>query len=328
MWVYIVRRLAQAAATLFLLSILFFLLSRLNPSTPCFTLGCTENLHLDEPLSNQYLTWIGQLLHGDFGTSTFGQSVGTVILEHLPPTVVLVGVSLIIQQLIALPLGIFAALRPYSARDQLLTFGSYVALSLPAFVLGFVLIYIFAVQLGLLPTAHYEDPSVPLLWTPAWFSALLSNPGYVLGDLTRHLILPVFTLTVTGIAIDSRFMRAAMLQVLHQEYIRTAKAKGLKRRSIIFKHALRNALLPIITNLGLYLPALIGGVVVVETVFTWGGLGYTFSQSIGGYYGGDLPTMEALVMLSALAVVLANLLADLAYAWLDPRIRYEGGNAD
>lgn len=333
MGAYVIRRLMQAAVTLFILSILFFLLARASPSGPCAygVQSCVQNLHLDQPISNQYLFWMGSLLHGDFGSSINGQPVGTIILQKLPPTILLVGVSLTIQQLIALPLGILAALRPYSIPDQILTFGSYVALSLPAFVLGFFLIYIFAVQWHLLPVGHYEDPAVPILWTSDWFSALWHDPGYVLGDLAHHLLLPALTLTVTGIAIDSRFMRAAMLQVLHQEYIRTAKAKGLSRRRVIFKHAFRNALLPIITNLGLYLPALIGGVVVVEATFTWGGLGYTFSQAIGPTFGvgvlgeGDLPVLQALVMLSALTVILANLLADLTYAWLDPRIRYAGG---
>ncbi len=333
MGTYIVRRLIQAAATLFFLSIVFFVLSRLQPGGSCSTYGvtaagCLATQNLDQPIANQYLIWIGDLLHGNFGISTGGQPVGTIILQGLPPTVVLVGVSLFIQQAIALPLGIFAALRPYSAADQGLTFGSYVALSIPAFALGYVLINLFTLQWNLLPPGHYEDPAIPLLFTSGWFSAFWQNPGYVLGDLIHHLILPAFALTVTGIAIDSRFMRAAMLQVLHQDYIRTAKAKGLTRRRIVFKHAFRNALLPIITNLGLYLPALIGGVVAVEFVFTFGGLGYEFSQAInGGNFGqGDLPVLEALVILSAIAVILANLLADVAYAWLDPRIRYDAGS--
>lgn len=328
---YIIRRLLQTVITLFLLSILFFLLTRLQPGTICSGLNCVQALNLDQPLSTQYLDWIGPLLHGDFGTSAGGQPVNLIIEQHLPPTILLVGVSLLIQQAIALPLGIFAALRPYSVLDQILTFGSYVALSVPAFVLGFVLINLFSEHWLLFPPGHYEDVAVPFLWTGDWFTAFFQNPGFVLGDLLLHLVLPAFTLTVTGIAIDSRFMRAAMLQVLHQDYIRTARAKGVGRKRIIFKHAFRNALLPIITNLGLYLPALIGGVVVVEAVFTYGGLGYTFSQAIIGSSlagQGDLPVLEALAILSALAVIIANLLADIAYAWLDPRIRFEGGHGD
>lgn len=325
---YVARRLIQTAVTLLILSLLFFLLLHQQPGGPCggAATDCTQRLHLEDPISTQYLDWIGSLLHGDFGNSASGLPIGTLILQKLPPTILLVGVSLVVQQLIALPLGVFAALRPYSILDQGLTLLSYFALSLPAFLLGDFLIYLFAVRWGMLPVGHYEDPTIPVLWTTDWFSAVWHDPGYVLGDLMHHLLLPVLTLTVTGIAIDSRFMRAAMLQVLRQEYIRTARANGLPRRRIIWKHAFRNALLPIVTNLALYLPALIAGVVVVEQVFSWGGLGYTFGQAITGTsYGvpGDFTIVQALAMLTSLAVIAANLLADVAYAWLDPRIRYD-----
>jgi peptide/nickel transport system permease protein len=328
---YIIRRLLQSIVTLFILSIIFFFLARQQAGNPCPTVGCTEILHLDQPIANQYLYWVGHIIHGDFGTSTVGDPIGSVILQKLSPTVLLVGVSLAIQQLIALPLGILAALRPYSVLDQSFTFLTYVCLSIPAFLLGFFLIYLFAVHWTLLPVAHYEDEAIPLLWTSDWFAALKADPGYVLGDLVHHLILPVAALTATGVAVDSRFMRASMLQVLHQDYIRTAKAKGLRRRQVIFKHAFRNALLPIITNIGLYLPALLGGTVAVEAVFSWGGLGYAFAGAVGALgtgAGGDFAFLEALAMLSAVAVILANLLADLTYAWLDPRIRYGSTGVD
>lgn len=325
---YIVRRLLQTVITLFLLSVLFFLLVRLQPYNPCAsgTLGCTELLHFDEPLSTQYISWMGAILHGDFGISTDGDPIGTLLVQKLPPTAELVLISLLLQQMIALPLGILSAYKPYSVTDSVLTVVSYVALSLPAFALGYFLISLFSVQWNMLPVAGYENSEYPLLWTHDWFSAFVANPGLILGDLARHLVMPVFTLTLTGIAVDSRFMRASMLQVMHQDFMRTARAKGLPRRSIIFKHAFRNALLPIITNFGLYLPALIGGVVVVESVFTWGGIGYIFAQAVSGGRTGyfDTPLIQTLVMLSTLAVVLANLLADLAYAVLDPRIRYGG----
>jgi peptide/nickel transport system permease protein len=228
---------------------------------------------------------------------------------------------------------VLAALRPYSFFDSILTLLSYVFLSVPAFFLALILIYIFPVHFGWFSVAHSESPLVPVLGTGAWFQALTSDPGFVRGDLAQHLVLPAFVLMSTGIAIDSRFMRAAMLQVLHQDYIRTGKAKGLPRRTILFKHAFRNALLPIVTNIGLYLPALIGGVVVVETVFTWGGVGSMFGTAVGvrglssaGFTpGADFPVLQALLLLSALAVLLANLLADILYAWLDPRIRYDEG---
>jgi peptide/nickel transport system permease protein len=169
--------------------------------------------------------------------------------------------------------------------------------------------------------------ALPLLFSGEWWSLLVHDPGYVLGDLVRHLALPVIVLTTAGIAYDSRFMRAAMLGALHQEYVRTARAKGLARRRVVFKHAFRNALLPVLTNFGLYVPTLIGGVVVVEFVFTWGGLGYAFADAVGltefNSTGGDFPFIEACLLLGSLAVLVANLLVDIAYVWLDPRIRFD-----
>jgi peptide/nickel transport system permease protein len=332
---YIIRRLIQTVFLIFLLSIIFFLLVRAGGQVSnCGTFGCELQQHLDQPITTQYLYFVGNLFHGNFGIESGGTPVATEILQKLPPTILLVTVSFVFQQLIALPLGVLAALRPYTLFDGILTFISYVFLSIPAFFLALLLIYLFPVHFGWFSVAHYESPLVPPIGTGDWFSALGSDPGFVLGDLAQHLVLPVFVLTATGIAIDSRFMRAAMLQVLHQEYIRTAHAKGLPRRTVLFKHAFRNALLPIVTNIGLYLPALIGGVVVVETVFTWGGIGSLFGSAIGasglsgaGFTpGADYPLLQALLLLSALAVLLANLLADIAYAWLDPRIRYDAGN--
>jgi peptide/nickel transport system permease protein len=214
----------------------------------------------------------------------------------------------------------FSALRQYTFFDHLFTFFSYVGLSMPTFWLGLLLIFTFSVHFGVLPVGRPEDPTLPLFWSHSWFVALAHNPALILGDLVRHLTLPVITLVVIGIAIDSRYMRASMLEVLHQDYIRTAKAKGLPRRVVVFKHALRNAILPIVTNIALYLPVLIGGAVVTETIFSWGGLGYTFYTSVTSQ---DYPYVQGFLMLIAVAVLLANLLADLAYAWVDPRIRYD-----
>ncbi|HLJ65999.1 MAG TPA: ABC transporter permease [Chloroflexota bacterium] len=323
MTTYIIRRLIQAVAVLFLLSLLFFLLVRLQ-ATSCQSLGCTELLKLDQPVATQYVSWMGSILSGNLGYSGTGVPIGAEISQRLPATIILVGFSLIIQQLIALPLGMLAAVRQFSVFDQSLTLLSYVLLSLPAFVLGITLIYVIVASFGWLAAAHSVAGTLPLLGSPGWFSALAHDPPFVLGDLMRHLTLPASALIATGIAVDSRFMRAAMLQVLHQDYIRTARAKGVSSRVIIFKHALRNAILPVVTNFGLYVTSLIGGVVVVETVFSWGGVGQLFADSLRGQLGGeDYPTLQALLMLSAVTVLLANLLADLAYAWLDPRIRYE-----
>jgi peptide/nickel transport system permease protein len=217
-------------------------------------------------------------------------------------------------------LGVFSALKQYTFFDQAFTFLSYVGLSMPVFWLGIMLIFFFGVQLNVLPPGRVEDVTIPIFWSHDWFVALQHQPGLILGDLIRHLILPMTTLMVVGIAGDSRFMRGSMLEVIRQDYIRTARAKGLSPRVVIFKHAFRNALLPIITNIGLYLPALLGGAIITETIFSWGGLGYYYITAI---QSSDYPVIQALSMIGALAVLLANLLTDLAYAWVDPRIRYD-----
>jgi peptide/nickel transport system permease protein len=159
-----------------------------------------------------------------------------------------------------------------------------------------------------------------VFWSHDWWVMLGHDPGLVLGDLAKHLVLPAFVLMVTGIAADSRYMRGSMLEVIRQDYIRTARAKGLSKRVVIFKHAFRNALLPIITNIGLYLPALLGGAVITETIFSWGGVGYLYYNSIEA---NDFPVVQAISLIGALAVLIANLLTDLTYAVVDPRIRYD-----
>jgi peptide/nickel transport system permease protein len=317
---YIVRRLLQTVVMLFILSIVFFLLVRYTPTSACYQqLGCQELMKLDEPITAQYVSYLSNLIHANFGFSTSGTPVSTLILQALPATLVLVSVSLTLQQLIALPLGMLAAIRQYSRFDQILTFVSYLFLSMPALVLGNLLVVIVAQKLEWFPAGHSTDLALPPIGSADWLAALRQDPGYILGDTVRHLVLPAFVLASGGIAIDSRFMRGAMLQVLQQDYIRTARAKGVPRRLIIFKHAFRNALLPIITNLGLYLPALVGGVIVVEEAFSYEGIGTFFLNA------SDFPVMQAMLFFSSIVVLLANLLADIGYAILDPRIRYDTG---
>jgi peptide/nickel transport system permease protein len=332
MGTYILRRLLQSVFILIGLSIIFFVILHITPGGPCAAFegggvtaaarehACIQRLGLDKPLIVQYFNEMGIYLHGNLGTSISGDSVTASIAGRLPATVLLLGSSYIVQQMIALPLGVYAALRQYSTFDTVFTFLTYVGLAMPTFWLGLILIFVFAVHFTWLPVGKIEDVSLPVFWSHDWFIALRHNPALVLGDLLRHLILPAFVLMVTGIAADSRFMRGSMLEVIRQDYIRTARAKGLAPRVVIFKHAFRNALLPIITNIGLFLPALLGGAVITETIFTWNGLGYLFITSITER---DYPTIQALSMIGALAVLIANLLTDLTYAWVDPRIRYD-----
>lgn len=332
MGTYILRRLLQAVFILVGLSVVFFVILHITPGGPCAAFegggisaaakqqACVTRLGLDRPLAAQYFSQMGVYLHGDLGQSVSGDSVSAVIAQKLPATVLLMGSSYVIQQMIALPLGVFTALKQYTFFDQAFTFLSYVGLSMPTFWLGLILIFVFAVQFNVLPAGRVEDVTIPVFWTHDWFVMLQQQPGLLLGDLVRHLLLPMTVLMVTGIAGDSRFMRSSMLEVIRQDYIRTARAKGLSPRVVIFKHAFRNALLPIITNIGLYLPALLGGAIITETVFSWGGLGWYYITAITS---SDYPVIQALSMIGALAVLLANLLTDLAYAWVDPRIRYD-----
>jgi peptide/nickel transport system permease protein len=332
MGTYIARRLLQAIIILFGLSVVFFVILHLTPGGPCSAYegggikaaaqvhACVLRLGLDKPLVVQYVNQMGLYLHGDLGQSNYGGSVTGIIADKLPKTILLMGLSYLLQQLIALPLGIFAALRQYSFFDQVFTFFSYIGLSMPTFWLGLIMIFLFSVHFQWLPPSRVEDVTLPVFWTHAWFVMVQHQPGVILGDLARHLVMPVFVLMFTGIATDSRFMRASMLEVIRQDYIRTAKAKGLSRRVIIFKHAFRNAVLPIITNIALYLPALVGGAIITETIFTWGGVGYLFITSVTS---NDYAVVQAISMILALAVLVSNLLADLTYAWVDPRIKYD-----
>jgi peptide/nickel transport system permease protein len=332
MGTYILRRLLQAVFILVGLSVVFFVILHITPGGPCAAFegggisaaakqqACVTRLGLDRPLAAQYFSQMGVYLHGDLGQSVSGDSVSAVIAQKLPATVLLMGSSYVIQQMIALPLGVFTALKQYTFFDQAFTFLSYVGLSMPTFWLGLILIFVFAVQFNVLPAGRVEDVTIPIFWSHDWFVMLQHQPGLLLGDLLRHLLLPMTVLMVTGVAGDSRFMRSSMLEVIRQDYIRTARAKGLSPRVVIFKHAFRNALLPIITNIGLYLPALLGGAIITETIFSWGGLGYYYITAITS---SDYPVIQALSMIGALAVLMANLLTDLAYAWIDPRIRYD-----
>lgn len=332
MGTYIIRRLIQSLIILIGLTIVFFLILHLTPGGPCAAYegggvraaaqeqACIQRLGLDKPFIVQYVNQMSFYLHGDFGTSISGFSIGPTILSKIPATLILTGSAMIIQQLIALPLGVFAAMRQYSFFDQFFTFMTYVFLSMPTFWLGLILIFFFAVHFNWFPPGRVEDVTLPVFWSSSWWHMLGHSPGLILGDLARHLVLPVVTLAVVNIGVYSRFMRASMLDVLHMDFIRTAKAKGLNREIVIFKHAFRNALLPIITALALELAGLIGGAVITETIFSWGGIGYLFITQLTAQ---DYPTVQALLMIFAVSILLGNILADVTYALVDPRIRYD-----
>lgn len=330
---YITRRLAQSALILVGLALLFFVLLRLSPQGPCDVYrqvggldaqakvqACQARYGLTQPLPVQFVAWLGNTVHGNLGLTRDGLPVGPSILARLPATVLLVGTGYLLQLLVGLPLGVLGALKRYSFFDQALTLLSYVFLSTPTFWLALVGILIFSVFLGLTPPTGISSVYLPAFGTADYWTALSQQPLTVVGDLLRHLILPASVLAVVGIGTDSRFMRASMLDVITQDYIRTARAKGLPPRVVVVKHALRNALLPIVTNIGLFLPSLVGGAIITEGIFGWPGLGQMFITALTNQ---NYATLQALLLLSALATLLANLLTDLAYAWVDPRIAYK-----
>jgi peptide/nickel transport system permease protein len=289
--------------------------------------NCTGGgLLSDKGLPNFLPSFLGGgtngLLHGDFGLSiATGRPVLELIGERLPATLVLMIAAFVIWVSVAVVAGVLAAVKRYSFFDQSVTFLSYIFYSLPTFWLGLILIYLFAVSLRLLPSQGIIDSrsTAGVFNTAHYWQVFWSNPIPQLVDIGRHLILPVVTLVAVSVAGDSRFVRSAMLDTLSQDYVRTAKAKGLPRRAVIFKHAFRNALLPILTNVALEIAFLFSGAIVTETIFTWPGMGRLY---IDGLQSRDYFLLMGILFIGSLLVVFMNLVADVFYAWADPRIRY------
>jgi peptide/nickel transport system permease protein len=308
---------------------------------------------LDQPIPVQYCRWMGicnpdgqgvgvfigpngwpnflptalsgatnGVFHGDFGYSIdSGEPVMVRIVRAALPTFILATFALVIWLTIAIVLGVVAAVKRYSWFDQIVTIFSYVGFAMPTFWLGIMLIYIFSGPgLNILPAAGMTETRLsPPFGSDAYWVYFGQHPVAALTDIGRHLILPVITLVVVNIAGDSRFVRASMLEALSQDYVRTAKAKGLSGRSVTFKHALRNAMLPVLTNIGLEIPFLFTGALVTETIFSWPGIGKLTIDATRAF---DYPILMGVLLITAALVVLANLLADIAYAFVDPRIKY------
>jgi peptide/nickel transport system permease protein len=331
---YVARRFLQTIPTLFVISVVLFAGMQAVPGGPEAAFAFNSHMSqaakdaiihrwgLDQPAYLQYLLWLKAMLTGDWQTSFFlNRPVKGIILQKLPATLILMVTAYVIQELIALPAGILAALRRYSFFDQFITFFSYVGYSMPTFWLGLMLLLVFAVQIPILPVAGIVDIRVagaPFL-TPdynAWFAA---HPLQGILDIATHVILPATTIAIVGVAADSRFMRASMLDAIHQDFMRTARAKGLPERVVVLKHALRNALLPVITQIALTLPTLVSGAVVTESIYSWPGMGQTFFQALAAY---DYPLLMGIMVTAAGLIVFFNFLADVAYAIVDPRISY------
>ncbi len=262
------------------------------------------------------------IIHGDFGISiSTGQSVSSMIARAALPTVILAGTALIIWLVLAVLIGSFSAIKRYSFFDQASTVFAYVGYAMPTFWLGIMLIFIFSGPgLNILPAGGMTETRLsPPFGSEAYWTYFAANPLTAILDIGKHLLLPVITLVVVNIAGDSRFIRASMLETLSQDYVRTAKAKGLRNRVVWFKHAFRNAMLPFVTNVGLEIPFLFAGAIVTETIFSWPGMGRLTIDATRDF---DYPLLMGVLLITAVFVVFANLLADIAYAVVDPRIKY------
>lgn len=316
---YIIRRSLQAIPLLFLLSIFMFLLIHALPGgpeqvifnphlDPAGRAALRARFGLDDPLPVQYLKWIGNCLVGNFGISfATSQPVSQVLAQRFPNTLQLFSISLLVALVLAIFLGVISAVRQNSALDYTVTTLSYFGLALPAFLLGLFLQDIFAVQLHWLPVSG----TATLGYTFDPFNAFI--------DHGLHLVLPVIALSVLFVAGWSRYMRSSMIETTKQDYMRTARAKGVSPTSRLARHALRNAVIPLITVVAIDIGAIAGGATITETIFAWPGMGSLFFDSLQSR---DYPVLLAILMLSGFFVILFNLIADVLYGVMDPRIRY------
>jgi len=313
---FLVRRLLLLVPVLMGVSVIVFLVLHLAPGDPAeIMLGAQAtqadrlrlraDLGLDDPLSVQYARWLGHVVRGDLGRSLWmRRPVLGEVLARYQATLILTATALLLSSVGGVALGILSATRPNSLLDRTSAVASLFGASMPVFWLGIVLMVIFSLTLGWLPASGMYAP----------------YGGGDLGDLLRHLVLPALTLAAASVTIVARLTRSAMLDVLGQDYTRTARAKGLVERRVVVRHALKNALVPIVTVIGVQAGYLLGGAVLTETVFAWPGVGTLMVQ---GILARDIPLVQGCVLVVALTFVLVNLFVDVLYAWLDPRIRYE-----
>jgi peptide/nickel transport system permease protein len=316
---YILRRVLLAVVLLFGITVINFLIVNLAPGDPISRMvnpeigisreqleGLRAQFGLDKPLPVRYVYWLKEALRGNFGYRMSVQDhrpVATVLAERIPRTIELMIAAIFIANAVGIFFGIVSAIRRYSILDYVLTVTAFLGISTPGFFVALGLIYLLAVRLGWFPTSGVRSP--------------LIEPS--LTDRLHHLVLPATALAVEYVAGMMRQARASMLEVLNQEYIVTARAKGLRERVVILRHALRNAALPLVTLFGLYLPGLLGGSIIIETIFGWPGMG---SLLIDAVHGRDYNMLMAINLVAATMVLVTNLVIDLVYAYIDPRINY------
>ena len=315
MFSYIIRRLLIAIPVLLGVTVISFAVINMAPGSPVDMIvdpnisaadiaARKEALGLNAPLHVQYLHWMENLMQGNMGYSmTTYRPVSEMIGERIMPTFLLMGAALLIGLILAIPLGILSATKQYSKLDYLFSTGSLLGISVPTFFLGLSSIYVFSLVLKLLPSS----------------GMVTLGGGGGLGDRLEHLIMPATVLCVNVAGKVVRYVRSCMLEILEQDYLRTARAKGLSEAIVINRHALRNGLIPIITIVGLEIATLLGGAVITEQIFSWPGIGQLTMESV---MSRDYPTLMGLNLMAAVIVLVVNLLTDIAYSFVDPRIRY------
>ena len=315
---YLVRRLLIALPSLIGISIVLFTVLALAPGDPFGELATNPNVPpavraalrvkfgLDDPIAIRYLRWLAAMLHGDWGFSFVSRvDVDKLILQRLPTSLFVIGSSQVLALMIALPVGIYAATRPYSIFDQIANTLAFIGFSLPTFFTGILFILVFSVYLGWLPSVYQSDVSATG-WQWYW-------------EHVRNAAMPVAVLGLFQGASWTRFVRSAVLDVIRLDYVTTARAKGLPERIVVIKHVVRNALIPVVTLVALQMPAVFGGAIITEQIFRIPGIGSLLISSI---LANDTPVIMAVTFVFACLVILFNLLADLIYGWLDPRIAY------
>jgi len=331
---YIFRRLLMIIPVLIGVSILAFLLIHLIPGNPAVAMlgeratpervaHLEEALGLDDPLYVQYGRFMGQILQGDFGRSIHSNS--SVLWEmgqRFPATIELTIAAMIIAIVVGMGAGIISAVKPYSIFDHFSMGTALVGVSMPIFWLGLMLIYLFGVKLGLLPPSGRLDVTIELetITNIYVLDAIITGNWVALKDALRHLIMPAVALGTIPMAMIARMTRSSMLEVMRQDFVRTARAKGLPEKTIVFKHALKNAFLPVLTVIGLQFGYLLGGAVMTEWIFSWPGIGRWMFMAIGAR---DFPIVQGGILLIATVFVFVNLIVDVLYSYVDPRIRYD-----
>ena len=310
---YILRRILAVIPVMLLVAVFVFLLLRLTPGDPAAIIAgdmatpaqlerIREAMGLNQPIHVQFITWLGQLLRGDLGTSLISHTpVSGMIADRFGPTLSIALLTILISVPLAVPMGVIAAWKHRSAADYAVMTFSVLGFSVPVFVIGYLLILVFSLKLGWFPVQGFTPISAGLL------------------PFLKNALLPALTLTTIYVALIARMTRANMLEVLGEDYIRTARAKGAPERTVLFRHALRNAAVPILTVIGTGFALLIGGVVVTETVFNIPGIG---RLTVDAILARDYPVIQAMILLTSFLYVLVNLLIDLSYSIFDPRIRY------